>query len=125
MPSPDFWYVYLLRWCDATEADLAGQGSRLYYVGITNNLVKRLQDHNAGKQKATRGRQWSMEAWLQVPSQRHAAIVERWLKTGDSREKRLAMLALFKSGEQSGLFVDAFVSKAYNWYANRQKKGKV
>lgn len=40
------WYVYILECSDKT-----------YYVGITNNLVKRIGKHNSGKgAKYTRGR---------------------------------------------------------------------
>ena len=121
----ELWYVYLLRAKGLAEEEKTGQGSRLYYVGITNNLNSRLKDHNAGKVKSTCGREWERIAYLHMASQRHAAILEKWLKVGDSRQKRERFIALYQAGQHSGIHVEGFTATAIRWYTNRQQKGKV
>lgn len=125
MRNFEMWYVYVLRQIDLPMGFVDGQGSRRYYVGITNNMKQRLHDHNTGKNKSTAGMKWEVAGYLHMPSRRHAAILEQWLKVGSSREKRERLINLFEAGEHSGLFVDAFASTAYNWYAKRSQKGKV
>ena len=70
---PRFVYVYLLR----SEAD-----SKQTYVGFTQDLRKRLDDHNAGKAKHTsKFRPWKLETYVAFSDPEKARAFERYLKT--------------------------------------------
>ena len=71
--SPRFFYVYLLR----SEND-----PRQTYVGITKDLRKRLDDHNAGKAKHTsKHRPWILETYVAFSDEAKARTFEKYLKT--------------------------------------------
>jgi predicted GIY-YIG superfamily endonuclease len=97
--EPAAWYVYLLRRITPQCINLdtgeltpvlkcTGSGNRLYYVGMTNTLTNRLARHNAGEVPSTRGQQWELMAYAKCATRKEAALLERWLKNGDSRKKR-------------------------------------
>lgn len=67
-------YVYLIR----SEAD----ASRTY-VGITDDLDKRLRSHNEGANKhASKFRPWKIECYIAFAERKQAAEFERYLKQG-------------------------------------------
>jgi putative endonuclease len=71
--EPEFHYVYLLR----SESDLTR-----VYVGITDDLEKRLKEHNACKAKHTsKYRPWRIETCLAFTDHQMAVAFERYLKT--------------------------------------------
>ena len=57
------------------------------YVGYTADLRRRLQEHNDGKNKSTRGRQWKLVYYEAYKSEKDARIRERKLKQ-DGRSRR-------------------------------------
>ncbi len=63
------------------------------YIGIINNLQKRLVEHNANTQLYTsRYSPWSIETYIAFSSKEKAYNFERYLKTGSGRaflKKRL------------------------------------
>ena len=70
-------YVYILK----SLKDLKK------YVGLTNNIQKRLNEHNEGKCKATRNRKPFELIYHETFSTRQvAAEREKFLKTGKGRE---------------------------------------
>ncbi len=77
------WYVYILR--SATDTNL--------YVGSTNDIWRRLSEHNSGKVDSTRGRiPFSLEAYIAVKDKAKAIELEQYFKTGSGRamlEKRI------------------------------------
>lgn len=65
------WYVYYLQGAN-------GRGS---YIGKTNDLDRRLAQHNgqkAGGAKATRGRQWNRVCYVKGFSDERAALQFEW-----------------------------------------------
>ena len=66
-------YVYLLQ----SESDPTKR-----YVGFTEDLKKRLTDHNSGKSKYTaRHRPWKLVTYLAFSDRVKATEFERYLKT--------------------------------------------
>jgi predicted GIY-YIG superfamily endonuclease len=67
-------YVYLLE-------SISHPGNR--YIGITSNLKKRLQEHNAGKSPHTaKFRPWRIIIAISFINDRRAEDFERYLKSG-------------------------------------------
>lgn len=67
---------------------LRGVGTAHTYIGITNNLPRRLRQHNGelvGGAKRTRGRQWELAMHVAgVPSHREVLMLEwAWQKRRD------------------------------------------
>lgn len=119
-PIKGKWYVYLLKKQVETNVKARGQGSRDLYVGMTNNLEKRLGEHNDNKSKATAGYNWGLHAFLQCENRSEAAAFERWLKVGDTKKKRAAFRTYCApeapaNREQSQLLVQ----KALLWKASQ------
>jgi putative endonuclease len=77
------YYVYIL--CSETNSS--------YYKGQTSNLAIRLQEHNAGKEIATRRyRPWKL-VWYTVKNTRSEALeLERKLKNITSRKRLQAFI---------------------------------
>ena len=60
------------------------------YVGYTNNLKKRLYDHNIGKgAKSTRGRKWKIIYFEKYSSKSKAMIREYYLKKDRNLRKKI------------------------------------
>jgi len=67
-------YVYLLR-------SLSDPSQR--YVGLTEDLNRRLEEHNAGKSPHTsRNLPWRIEVVVRFENDQKAADLERYLKSG-------------------------------------------
>jgi predicted GIY-YIG superfamily endonuclease len=70
------WYVYILR--SRTDNNL--------YIGSTNNMGRRLSEHNSGKVDSTKSRlPFSLEAYVAVKDKAKAIELERYFKTGSGR----------------------------------------
>ena len=70
-------YVYVLK---------SGMDGRLY-KGITDNLVKRVQQHNNGENKSTKGfLPWALVYHERFLSRAEARKRERYFKSGIGRE---------------------------------------
>ena len=70
-------FVYILR----SEKD------RKLYIGLTNNLTRRLEEHNTGRVFSTKGRKPMKIVRVEEYSNRkEAAEREKFLKTGQGRE---------------------------------------
>jgi predicted GIY-YIG superfamily endonuclease len=70
------WYVYILK--SATDKNL--------YVGSTNNISRRLSEHNSGKVDSTKNRApFSLEAYFAVKDKSKAIGLEQYFKTGSGR----------------------------------------
>ena len=74
------YYVYILR----------SEVNQSFYKGSTDDLERRLSEHNSGKEKSTsRYRPWTL-VWHTTKSTRsEAVILERKLKNITSRKKTL------------------------------------
>ena len=69
--------VYIIR----SDTD-----SSRHYVGITNNLRKRLEWHNHGPAGHTiANRPWSLVVSIEFPTEAEAIRFERYLKSGSGR----------------------------------------
>jgi putative endonuclease len=69
----------------------AGPTRHLTYVGWTNDVARRLRQHNAGKgARSTRGRAWVLLYSEQCASRRHAMSREWHLKRDRKFRKSLA-----------------------------------
>jgi putative endonuclease len=70
------WYVYILR----------SMKDKNFYVGSTDNIRRRLNEHNSGKVDSTKGRiPFSLEAYIAVRDQNKAIELEQYFKTGSGR----------------------------------------
>ena len=74
-------YVYVIQ----NEADAAD-----FYIGSTNDLRRRLVDHNEGRSWSTRGRKWAVVYYEAYVSRAAAGKRERILKH-DGRSRRALM----------------------------------
>jgi predicted GIY-YIG superfamily endonuclease len=79
-----FSYVYILQ----SEAN-----PKNHYVGLTDDLRKRLEKHNAGDVPHTaKFRPWRIQTAISFNNRERASEFERYLKTGSGRalaKKRL------------------------------------
>jgi putative endonuclease len=56
------------------------------YVGSTNNIRRRLAEHNSGKVDSTKGRMpLNLEAYIAVRDKARAIALEQYFKTGSGR----------------------------------------
>jgi predicted GIY-YIG superfamily endonuclease len=70
-------FVYMLQ----SEADKSR-----YYVGISNNPVRRLEEHNSGNSIHTnKYRPWKLTITIGFADPAKAAEFERYLKSGSGR----------------------------------------
>ena len=73
----NFYYVYIL----VSESD-----NTRHYTGLTQNLEKRLQAHNAGQVPHTaKFRPWRIENAIAFRSREKAAAFEKYLKSHSGR----------------------------------------
>lgn len=78
------WYVYILR----------SQKHLKSYVGSTNDIKRRLNEHNSGNSEYSRKyKPWSIIKLEQFNTSQEARTRERYLKSGVGRKE---MKALFK-----------------------------
>ena len=67
-------YVYLIR-SDSNPSHT--------YVGLTDDLKKRLQSHNEGANKHTaKNRPWKLECYIAFEAKEKAVAFEKYLKQG-------------------------------------------
>ncbi len=72
----EMWYVYVLR--SSKDHNL--------YIGSTNDVNRRLREHNSGKVVSTKYRMpFNLEAYFAVKDQIRAIGFEQYLKSGSGR----------------------------------------
>jgi predicted GIY-YIG superfamily endonuclease len=70
------WCVYFLR---------SKQNSDLY-IGSTNNVIRRLHEHNNGQSTSTKAnRPWELISYITVATEEKARELEQYFKTGSGR----------------------------------------
>ncbi|MBL0174050.1 MAG: GIY-YIG nuclease family protein [Ignavibacteria bacterium] len=70
------WFVYVLR----------GISSGFRYVGSTNNVDRRLKEHNDGESQSTKAyRPFELESYVAVRSEERARALEKYFKTGSGK----------------------------------------
>jgi len=70
------WYVYILR------SELDGH----LYIGSTNNMQRRLIEHNSAKVDSTKNRvPLRLEAYVAVTQKDRAITLEQYFKTGSGK----------------------------------------
>ena len=80
-----FFYTYILQ----SKAD------KKFYIGSTNDLAKRLKEHNAGKVKSTKARlPFKLVYYEAYPNEKSARLREKQLKN-DKRAKRRLLDRVF------------------------------
>lgn len=115
--------VYLIRRTSMEGIVQSGQGSRAFYVGMAKDAIIRLSQHNAGEVLATRGADWELVCYIPCPDRNTASILERWLKVGDSRDKRDAMIcARLPENRCREQDTNELIRKARIWWATRAVK---
>lgn len=71
-----FWYVYVLK---STVKDFI-------YIGFTNNLQRRLVEHNNGEVQSTKAyKPLVIVAYVAVPKEKKARELEKYFKTGSGK----------------------------------------
>ena len=80
-------YVYILK----NKSEI--------YIGYTSDLRRRLAEHNAGKTKSTKGRDWKILYYEAHTEQEDAKRRESYLKTSQGKQAlhRMLRAALSKS----------------------------
>jgi len=69
------WYVYILKMSDGE-----------YYIGSTNNLKRRIDEHTKGRAIPTKWRlPLILEAYVAVKSETTARSLEKYLKTSSGK----------------------------------------
>ncbi|MEI7481632.1 MAG: GIY-YIG nuclease family protein [Elusimicrobiota bacterium] len=62
---------------------LYSRSTERYYIGSTDNLIRRFHEHSGDQEKATKGRgPWIMVYWASFSSHKEALAKERYLKSG-------------------------------------------
>jgi predicted GIY-YIG superfamily endonuclease len=88
-------YVYILQ----------SSKSGILYYGYTENLRRRLQEHNSGKTKFTKGHlPWKLVWYCAFENKKRAEGFELYLKSGSVKAfvyKRLVEVALAKDGSDT------------------------
>ncbi|MBT8270133.1 MAG: GIY-YIG nuclease family protein [Bacteroidia bacterium] len=70
-------YVYVLR------SEIDGR----FYVGMTENVEKRIKEHNLGRAKSTKGyRPWTILHQEEYPDRNAARKREKYLKSGYGKQ---------------------------------------
>ncbi|MEM9859330.1 MAG: GIY-YIG nuclease family protein [Bacteroidota bacterium] len=70
------WYVYVLK----------SLNKEYEYVGSTNNLKRRLKEHNSGLTQSTKAyAPFEIEVYVAVKSEKKARELEKYFKTGSGR----------------------------------------
>jgi len=70
--------------------------TRKYYIGSTNNLERRLSDHNRGKDHFSKcGKPWKLIYKKGFSTRDEAVVFERYLK---SLKKRKCLLKIINAG---------------------------
>ncbi len=70
------WYVYVLK----------SKGHNWNYVGSTDNLKKRFNEHNRGVNKSTKAyAPFELNAYIAVKTEKKARELEKYFKTGSGR----------------------------------------
>jgi len=70
------WYVYILQ----------SQKNWILYVGSTNDLKRRIKEHNGGDVISTKpNRPWDIESYIGVKTENQARSLEKYLKSGSGR----------------------------------------
>ena len=88
-------YVYVLR-----------NGEGKYYTGITNDVERRLKEHNSQQHKTTKhGKNWKLIFCQKCSNREEARQFEKHLKSGAFRELRKHLFdqrGVEQSGSSSG-----------------------
>jgi putative endonuclease len=80
----EMWFVYVIRSIETGR----------FYTGMTENLERRLKEHNQGKTKSTKAyAPWELVYKESVDSRLAARQREKWLKSGVGREFIKKMVA--------------------------------
>jgi len=67
---------------------------RRFYVGFTENVQKRLNEHNSGKTKSTKGyRPWDLIFTTECQTRAEARKLEKYYKGGSGKEKLKQMVS--------------------------------
>jgi len=70
------WFVYFLK----------SQTKSFTYIGSTNNLERRLKEHNAGLVQSTKHyRPFDYSAYIAVQTEEKARDIEKYFKTGSGK----------------------------------------
>jgi len=71
------WTVYVLR----------SLKSGWFYIGLTNDVDRRLHEHNSGYNRSTKGKgPFTVLQTERFATRQEARTRERWLKSGQGRE---------------------------------------
>ena len=70
------WFVYVIK----------SLNKSFRYIGSTNNLEKRLKDHNGGKTQSTISyAPFEYDAYVAVKTEKKARELEKYFKTGSGK----------------------------------------
>ena len=70
------WYVYVIH----------SKVSNFRYIGSTNDIRRRLQEHGDGLTQSTKSyRPFELEAYIAVRREQQARLLEKYFKTGSGK----------------------------------------
>ena len=71
------YFVYVLK----------SENNWRFYVGMTDNVERRIKEHNSGKTKSTKGyRPWIFFFKEEFQTRKEARVREKYLKSGTGKE---------------------------------------
>ncbi|MGQ0527429.1 MAG: GIY-YIG nuclease family protein [Alphaproteobacteria bacterium] len=109
------YFVYFLR---------SESNPKKPYTGYTNNLTRRLREHNEGRAEKSytlRFRPWRIEAFVYVDTEATAMIVEAYFKNASGKEKfrNFAIKNPHHPNPKQGFFDTAREGRAFGSGENR------
>lgn len=116
------YFLYVLKRTGAEEMKTEGSGSRSYYAGMTNDLLGRMNEHSGGQVRSTRCFTWELVAAVPIGNRQAAALVEAWMKTGKSRDKRVRLEQMFTEPVQLDEIGGYLYSLALAWQIRREAR---
>jgi putative endonuclease len=70
------WYVYIIK----------SMNSNFIYIGSTNNLKRRIEEHNLAISQSTAPyKPFTLEAYVAVKTEQKARSLEKYFKTGSGK----------------------------------------
>ena len=70
------WHVYVIK----------SKSNSFLYIGSTNNLTRRLTEHNEGRSRSTVPyRPYELISYVFVPTEKHARKLEKYFKSGSGK----------------------------------------
>jgi putative endonuclease len=110
------YYVYVI------ESESSGR----YYIGQTGNLEERLERHNKGRVKSTKGRgPWKLKYYFELKTRREAVSLEQKLKNIKKRDLLIKYCNIRGVAQPGPVFARIFDPVAKTRILEKSGKSKI